>query len=57
MTLVDQLVDSWRRQCSIVEALLDKVDEGNKNAKPSEDGFSLAEQFAHIHLVRKYWLK
>lgn len=56
MDLTDALLDSWDRQCRIVEALASKVDESNRHVKPSEDGWSLDHQLAHIHLVRRFWL-
>ena len=56
MDIVDALLDSWDRQCRIVEAVASRIDEGNRNVKPSEDGRPLYHQLAHIHLVRRYWL-
>lgn len=56
MDIVDALLDSWDRQCRIVEAVASRIDEGNRDAKPSEDGWPLYHQLAHIHLVRRYWL-
>jgi uncharacterized damage-inducible protein DinB len=50
------LLESWDRQARIVKAVAERVDESNKNAKPSEDGMPLYEQLAHIHLVRRFWL-
>lgn len=56
MDTTEALLESWDRQCRIVTAVASRVDESNKNVKPSEDGFPLYEQLAHIHLVRRYWL-
>jgi uncharacterized damage-inducible protein DinB len=56
MDLTDALLDSWDRQCRIVDALTSLVDESNRHVKPSEDGWPLDHQLAHIHLVRQYWL-
>jgi len=56
MDLTDALLDSWDRQCRIVEAVAGLVNESNRDVKPSEDGWPLYHQLAHIHLVRKYWL-
>ena len=50
------LLDSWDRQCRIVKALSSLIDESNRNVKPSEDGWSVDFQLAHIHGVRHYWL-
>lgn len=56
MTLSEALIDSWVRQARIVKNVAGLVDESNRKAKPSEDGWPLDHQLAHIHLVRQYWL-
>ena len=56
MDVIAALLDSWDRQCRIVNAVAERVTEENKLAKPSPGGMPLFEQLAHIHLVRKYWL-
>jgi uncharacterized damage-inducible protein DinB len=56
MDLVEALLDSWDRQCRIVDAVASRVDGANRYAKPSPDGGTLDHQLAHIHQVRKYWL-
>jgi uncharacterized damage-inducible protein DinB len=56
MDLTDALLDSWDRQCKIVDAVATLVTEDNRKIKPSEDGWPLDKQLAHIHLVRRYWL-
>ncbi len=56
MNVVDALLDSWDRQCRIVEAIASKVDESNRHLKPSEDGWSLDFHLAHMHSVRHYFL-
>lgn len=56
MTLTEALLDTWDRQARIVESVASLVNEDNKNAKPSVDGWPLFEQLAHIHQVRRYWL-
>ena len=56
MDITEALLDSWDRQCRIVKAVASRVDESNRDAKPSEDGWPLYQQLAHIHLVRRYWL-
>ena len=56
MNLLEALLDSWDRQCRIVSAVSGRIDEGNKNFKPSEDGWPIYEHLAHIHLVRRYFL-
>ena len=56
MDLTDALLESWDRQCRIVDAVASRVDESNRHVKPSEDGWSLDHQLAHVHQVRRYWL-
>lgn len=56
MELTEALVDSWDRQCRIVNSVAQRVTESNRDAKPSADGWPLFRQLAHIHLVRRYWL-
>ncbi len=56
MELVDALLDSWDRQCRIVQAAAGLVDESTRDLLPSPDGWPLYQQLAHIHLVRRYWL-
>ena len=52
----EALLDSWDRQCRIVNAVADLINEDNRTSKPSEDGWDVATQLAHIHEVRQYWL-
>ncbi|MFN8138643.1 MAG: DinB family protein [Fimbriimonadales bacterium] len=54
--LAAAVLDSWDRQCRIVTAVANRVDETNRNAKPSPDGMPLYQQLAHIHKVRHYFL-
>ena len=54
--MLDTLLDSWDRQCQIIDNLFELVAEDNKQAKPSEDGMPIVEQFAHIHNTRRFWL-
>jgi uncharacterized damage-inducible protein DinB len=54
--VLDILLDSWDRQCTIIDNLFELVNDGNKNARPSEDGMPIYEQFAHIHNTRRWWL-
>lgn len=56
MSLAEMLLDSWDRQCQIVDAVAGRVTQQNRNAKPSPDGFSLAEQLCHMHGVRRHFL-
>ncbi len=56
MDVADALLDSWDRQCRIVDAVASKVDESNRHFKPSEDGMPLDGQLAHMHSVRRFFL-
>lgn len=56
MDITTALLESWDRQCRIVNAVASLVNEENKEKKPSEDGMPLYAQLAHIHGVRRYWL-
>ena len=57
MDVTAALLDSWDRQCRIVNAVATLIDEKNRHALPSEDGWALDKQLAHIHNTRKFWLK
>ena len=56
MDVTEALLDSWDRQCKIVNAVATLVNEENRKVKPSEDGWSLDQQLAHMHNTRKFWL-
>jgi len=56
MDIVESLLDSWDRQCRIVNAVASLIDEGNRHVKPSDDGWGLDRHLAHMHGVRKYFL-
>lgn len=56
MDLTDALLESWDRQRRIVAAVASRVDESNRKAKPSADGWPLDHQLAHIQGVRREWL-
>src|SRR5437868_13168168 len=56
MDVTEALLDSWDRQCRIVSAVASRIDESNRHAKPSEDGWPLDHQLAHIHKVRHFFL-
>lgn len=56
MDLKEALLDSWDRQSRIVNAVATRVTESNRKLKPSEDGWPLDMQLAHIHQVRRFWL-
>lgn len=56
MLLIDQLLDSWDRQCLIVESVASLVTPETKGFKPVPGGWALDRQLAHIHNVRSFWV-
>lgn len=56
MNLTEALLDSWDRQCKIVDNVATLIDEANRHVAPSEDGWPLDKQMAHMHRVRKFFL-
>lgn len=56
MNISEALLESWDRQCLIVEAVTGLIDEANRHIKPSEDGWALDKQLAHIHNTRRFFL-
>lgn len=53
--IAQMLLDSWDRQCSILDSVASIVTEENRQFKPSEDGWSIDRQLAHCHNVRIFW--
>lgn len=56
MNVTEALLESWDRQCRILTNVATLINESNRHAKPSTDGWSLDFQLAHVHQVRRYWL-
>ncbi len=56
MDIIEALLDSWDRQCRIVNSVASLIDDANRYVKPSEDGWPLDKQLAHMHRVRKFFL-
>lgn len=56
MDVTNALLDSWDRQCKILDSVASLVNDSNRKVKPSEDGWPLDFQLAHVHGTRKYWL-
>lgn len=56
MDVIAALLDSWDRQCRIVEAAASRVDESNRKFKPTPDGWALDMQLAHVHTTRRWFL-
>jgi len=56
MDLRTALVDSWQRQCAIIDNLASLLDDRLLLAKPSEDGWPIADHLRHLTKCRRYWL-
>ncbi len=56
MDLAETLLESWDRQCKIVNAVATLIDEDNRHAQPSEDGWGLDQHLSHMHGVRRFFL-
>jgi uncharacterized damage-inducible protein DinB len=56
MNLSDALLDSWDRQCRIVDAVAGRIDEHNRGLRPSEEGWPIDHHLAHVHNVRRFFL-
>ncbi|HZH98034.1 MAG TPA: DinB family protein [Fimbriimonadaceae bacterium] len=54
--MLEVLLESWDRQCHILDNLFEIIPDDLKAKKPSEDGMPIYEQFAHIHNTRRFWL-
>jgi len=50
--LLEALLDSWDRNCTILLNLLRVIPEGGLEVRAMEGSPSVAEMFAHIHFVR-----
>ncbi|HJP83734.1 MAG TPA: DinB family protein [Fimbriimonadaceae bacterium] len=57
MDLVQQLLDSWRRQCRCIDNLASLMTPELLRVKPSADGWDLAFHLTHIQGTRVYWLR
>ncbi|MEI8281126.1 MAG: DinB family protein [Armatimonadota bacterium] len=56
MDITLAILDSWDRQCRIVNAVAGQINETNANALPSADGWPISRHLAHMHNTRKYFL-
>lgn len=54
--MIEQLLDSWDRQASMVGSVAELVTEENRGLKPNTECMSLDQQLCHIHEVRYWWL-
>lgn len=57
MNLVELLKESWRRQCLCIDNIAGLMNDDLLQAKPSDDGWTLANHLCHVHQTRSYWLK
>ncbi|HWA81792.1 MAG TPA: DinB family protein [Fimbriimonadaceae bacterium] len=57
MELTAAVIESWDRNCRILDAVASRVDESNRHAKPSEDGWPIDTHLAHVHKVRQFHLQ
>ena len=46
MDSIEALLDSWDRQCRIVDSVASLIDDANRHVKPSDDGMTLDRQLA-----------
>lgn len=56
MDIANDLLESWDRQCRIVDAVASLIDEDNRHFKPSEDGWGIDRHLSHMHGVRRFFL-
>lgn len=54
--IAQMLLDSWDRQCSILDSVASLVTEENRHFKPSDDGWSIDRHLAHCHNVRTFFV-
>jgi uncharacterized damage-inducible protein DinB len=53
--LSQALLDSWDRQCRIVDNLAAAMSPELLQTKPDPEGWTVAHHLAHIHTTRRYW--
>lgn len=56
MDVSEALLDSWDRQCRIVNAVASLIDEANRHVQPSDDGWGLDRHLSHMNGVRRFFL-
>ena len=56
MDTAELLLESWDRQCQIVDSVASLIDEANRHVQPSEDGWALDRHLSHMHGVRLFFL-
>jgi uncharacterized damage-inducible protein DinB len=55
--LASAFLESWGRNCNIVNRLAAEIDESLLDAAPSDGEWSIAFHLCHIHEVRYSWLR
>jgi uncharacterized damage-inducible protein DinB len=55
-TLQEALLESWDRQCQIVDNLANRITPDLLDAKSREGEFPIGEHLCHIHGTRRFWL-
>lgn len=56
MPLTQLLLDSWSRNCKILDSVCTLLTEENKSLRPSPSSWTLDRQLAHVHNTRTYFL-
>ena len=55
MTPIEALLESWDRQCRILDNVASVLTPELLQAKPDPDGWTVAFHLSHIHTTRRYW--
>ena len=56
MTVIQALLESWRRQAQIIDNIASLMDDRLLDYRLGEDEWILAHHLAHINHTRRYWL-
>ncbi len=54
--ITNMLLDSWDRQCQILESVASLVTEENRHFRPAASSWTIDRQLAHVHNTRTYFL-
>lgn len=55
MTAIEALLESWIRQCRIIDNLVGLMTPELLDARPDPNGWTLGFHLAHLHGTRRYW--
>lgn len=55
MNPTEALLDSWDRQCRVIDNLAGLMTPELLQAKPDPDGWTVAYHLAHLHSTRRFW--